>query len=298
MSDFQSTSRPDRGTPAAVAKTAQDKAGEGAGLVGDKAAEVAGTAKEQAGNVAGEATAQARDFVDELRDQLQDQANVQTRRLADNVRKLSDELRVMGDSGGRDSGAAGVVRQVADGGHKVAARIEERGPDGLLGDLRDFARRRPGVFLAGAAVAGFALARAGKGVSAAGHDGHTARTGGPAPNGRPVAAAGGPPDTGFEDPVHGYGQGRVPYGDPGYGRGPGYGEGGGHTEGTGYREGPGYGEGAGYGRGPGYGQGPGHGERPGYAEGPARTSPGGSAAPAPPGGPAARPGARRPMREG
>lgn len=153
MSDFQSTSRPDRGTPAAVAKTAQDKAGEGAGLVGDKAAEVAGTAKEQAGNVAGEATAQARDFVDELREQLQDQADVQTRRLADNVRKLSDELRVMGDSGGRESSAAGVVRQMADGGHKVAARLEERGPDGLLGDLRAFARRRPGVFLAGACAA-------------------------------------------------------------------------------------------------------------------------------------------------
>jgi uncharacterized protein YjbJ (UPF0337 family) len=250
-----------------VAKTAQDKAGEGAGLVGDKAAEVAGTAKEQAGNVAGEATAQARDFVDELREQLQDQADFQTRRLADNVRKLSDELRVMGDSGGRDSSAAGVVRQVADGGRKVAARIEERGPDGLLGDLRDFARRRPGVFLAGAAVAGFALARAGKGVSAAGHDGA-------ASDGRPVAAAGGPPDTGFEDPVHGYGQGRVPYGDQGYGRGPGYGEGGGYAGGTGY------------------------GERPGYADGPARTPTGGAAAPAPPGGPAARPGARRPMREG
>jgi hypothetical protein len=89
-----------------------------------------------------------------------------------------------------------------------------------------------------------------------------------------VAAAGGPPDTGFEDPVHGYGQGRVPYGDPGYGRGPGYGEGGGYAGGTGY------------------------GERPGYADGPARTPTGGAAAPAPPGGPAARPGARRPMREG
>ncbi|MGV2922065.1 hypothetical protein RMO59_40120, partial [Streptomyces alfalfae] len=43
-----------------------------------------------------------------------------------------------------------------------------RGPDGLVSDLQDFARRKPGVFLAGAALAGFVAARAGKGVSAAG----------------------------------------------------------------------------------------------------------------------------------
>ncbi|MER7108355.1 hypothetical protein [Streptomyces sp. NPDC000229] len=179
MSDFQGTSRPDQSRSAAVAKTAQDKASEGAGLVGDKATEVAGTAKEQAAGVAHEATAQARDLVGELRDQLQGQAQSQTQRLAENVRRLADELREMSESGKQDSSASGVVRQIADGGHQVASRLEQRGPDGLINDLQDFARRRPGVFLAGAALAGFAVARAGKGVSAAG----STTTSGPGPEG-------------------------------------------------------------------------------------------------------------------
>ncbi|WP_219689037.1 hypothetical protein, partial [Streptomyces anatolicus] len=170
MSDFQGTSRADQSKPAAVAQTAQAKAGEGAGLVGDKATEVAGTAREQAAEVAQEATAQARDLVGEVRDQLQDQARSQTRRLAENVRRLAGELQEMSESGKPDSSVSGVVRQIADGGHQVASRLEERGPDGLIGDLQDFARRRPGVFLAGAALAGFAVARAGKGISAAGSD--------------------------------------------------------------------------------------------------------------------------------
>ncbi|MFF8382519.1 hypothetical protein [Streptomyces kanasensis] len=168
MSGFEEPGRREDSAPRAAARTAQDKAAESAGLVGEKAAEVAGTAKEQAAGVAHEATTQARDVVGELRGQLQEQAHTQTRRLADNVRRLADELREMSDHGKPDSGVGGVVRQISDGGHQVASRLEDRGPDGLVDDLRDFARRRPGVFLAGAALAGFVVARAGKGVSAAG----------------------------------------------------------------------------------------------------------------------------------
>ncbi|KUL52205.1 hypothetical protein [Streptomyces sp. NRRL S-1521] len=168
MSDFQDRNRQDQSTSAAVAETARNKASEGAGLVGDHAAEVAGTAKEQASGVGHEATAQARDLVGEVRDQLQDQARAQTRRLAENVRRLADELHDMSANGKSDSTAAHVVGQIADGGHQMASRLERRGPDGLVSDLQDFARRKPGVFLAGAALAGFVAARAGKGVSAAG----------------------------------------------------------------------------------------------------------------------------------
>ncbi|WP_051807166.1 hypothetical protein [Streptomyces sp. NRRL F-2664] len=167
MSDFQSASRQDGSRTAAAAQTVQDKAGEGASLVGGKAAEVGGTAKEQAAQVMGEATAQARDLVGELRTQLTGQAGTQTQRLADNVRRLSDELRELGENGKPDSTMAGVARQIADSGRQVADHVAQRGPDGLVTDLQNFARRRPGVFLAGAALAGFVIARAGKGVGAA-----------------------------------------------------------------------------------------------------------------------------------
>ncbi|MFF4173296.1 hypothetical protein [Streptomyces sp. NPDC001744] len=167
MSDFQDSDRRQESKPAAVAHTAQDKAGESAALIGDKATDVARTAKEQAGNVVGETRAQAKDLVGEFRGQLQDQAQTQTQRLAENVRRIAAEVRDMSENGKPDSTAGELARQVADRGHRVADHLERRGPDGLLNDLQDFARRRPGVFLAGAALAGFAIARAGKGVGAA-----------------------------------------------------------------------------------------------------------------------------------
>jgi hypothetical protein len=168
LSDIDDVGRQENSRPAEAARTVQDKASDGAALVGDKAAEVGRTAKEQGANAVGEATAQTRALLSDLRDQLESEAGQQTQRLADNVRRLSDELREMSENGKPDSAAAGVVRQVADGGHQIAGRLESRGPQGLIGDLQDFARRKPGVFLAGAALAGFAAARVGKAVAAAG----------------------------------------------------------------------------------------------------------------------------------
>ena len=194
MSDFSGASSPNHDTAAAVKQTAQDKAGEGVGLVSEKATDVAGTARKRAGDVAGEASDQVRDVAEELRDQLQDQARTQTQRLAENVHRLADELSTMGESGERSSPATKAVRQIADRGHGIATKLEERGPQGLVSDLQDFARRRPGVFLAGAALAGFATARLGKGVKST-SDGTASGTGvgagDPYPNPDPQVPEGG-----------------------------------------------------------------------------------------------------------
>ncbi|MFJ4862355.1 MULTISPECIES: hypothetical protein [unclassified Streptomyces] len=227
MSDFQDASRQNDSRTAAVAHTVQDKAGESASLVSDKAAEVGGTAKEQAANVVGEATAQARDLVGELRTQLTGQAETQTQRLAENVRRLSQELRELGENGKPDSTMADVARQIADGGHQVAAHMEKRGPDGLISDLQGFARRRPGVFLAGAALAGFVVARAGKSVGAAasaetsgGSPGASAPAvpAGPAPGGTAAVTPPRPQQSGvpagYEDPLDTYGQSQPPHVTP------------------------------------------------------------------------------------
>ncbi|MFD3722279.1 hypothetical protein [Streptomyces sp. NPDC058674] len=224
MSDFQDSSRRHESKPTAVAHTVQDKAAEGAALVGDKAADVGGTAKEQAAHVVGEATAQARDLVGELRTQLTGQAETQSRRLAETVRRLSQELRELGDNGKPDSTMADVARQIAGGGDQIADRMEKRGPDGLVSDLQAFARRRPGVFLAGAALAGFVAARVGKGVSAA-PESAGAPTGGAAPaapppaTGAPGPAGLTPPGRsglpgGYEDPLDTYGQSQPPHVTP------------------------------------------------------------------------------------
>ncbi|MGW7102370.1 hypothetical protein [Streptomyces sp. NPDC054838] len=230
MSDFQDARRQDESRTTAAAHTVQGKAGEGVSLVGDKAAEVGGTAKEQAGNVVGEATAQARDLVGELRTQLTGQAETQTQRLAEKVRRLSQELRELGDNGKPDSTMADVARQLAYGGHKVASHMDRRGPEGLVSDLQNFARRRPGAFLAGAALAGFVVARAGKSISASA----TPETAGNAAADRGSATPADPPGTGsrtppappvpvpdssgipagYEDPLDTYGQSQPPHVTP------------------------------------------------------------------------------------
>jgi hypothetical protein len=46
----------------------------------------------------------------------------------------------------------------------VADYLADRGPEGLLSEVTDFARRRPAAFLATAAAAGFLVGRLGKGV--------------------------------------------------------------------------------------------------------------------------------------
>lgn len=210
MSDFQDSSRRQESSTAAVAQTAQEKAGEGVSLVGGKAAEVGSTAKEQAAGVAGEATTQARNLVGDLRDQLQGQARNQTQSLAENVRRLAQELREMSENGNPDSTVAGVARQIADGGNQVAARLEQRGPDGLVSDLQNFARRRPGAFLAGAAAAGFLVGRAGKGMSAASSPDSGTSDGGEVAAGRTVGRTEEMP-AGYEDLTDTYGQSQPPH---------------------------------------------------------------------------------------
>jgi hypothetical protein len=42
---------------------------------------------------------------------------------------------------------------------RLAGELEQRGPEGLAEDLSRFARRRPGAFLLGAGLVGFAAGR-------------------------------------------------------------------------------------------------------------------------------------------
>ncbi|MEW2524186.1 hypothetical protein [Streptomyces sp. NPDC047071] len=129
--------------------------------------DVAGAAREGAAEVVHESVAQGRDLYERLREQAADEAGAQVRRLAAGLRHLSTDLWHMGENAKPDSPAAPLVRQLAESGHRIADRMEHRRADELLDDARNFARRRPGMFLAGAALAGLAASRLGRGVSAA-----------------------------------------------------------------------------------------------------------------------------------
>jgi hypothetical protein len=60
-----------------------------------------------------------------------------------------------------------LVQQVADGGRQVADWLDHRGLDGVLTEMRSFARRRPGIFLLGAGVTGFVIGRVAKSTAGA-----------------------------------------------------------------------------------------------------------------------------------
>ena len=124
------------------------------------AGQVASTAKEQGQQVLSEATSQARSLVDETRSQLGQQAGQQQQRAASSLRSISDDLRAMADNSFSSGVAAQVVRQASEQVQQVAGWLDSRDPSGMLEDVRDFARRRPGAFLVGAAATGLLAGRA------------------------------------------------------------------------------------------------------------------------------------------
>ncbi|WP_158850818.1 hypothetical protein [Saccharothrix deserti] len=131
------------------------------------AGEVSATAREQAGQVAQEATGQAKHVVRDMRERVAGEAEDQARRVSRQIDRIADELGTMADNSGPDSMTAGTLRQVSDAGRQAARYLDERGARGLLDSAQDFARRKPGTFLIGAAVAGFLVARAAKSMGTA-----------------------------------------------------------------------------------------------------------------------------------
>ncbi|MET7960747.1 hypothetical protein [Micromonospora zamorensis] len=166
-----------------------------ASRVGQQAAQAGGqvahTAAEQGGQVAAEARRQAQQLTGQATGQLRDQAQAQQRRAAEGLRDLGQNLSSMAERDG-DSGLAGqVVRKAADAAQQAAGWLDEREPSEVLDDVRTYARRHPGTFLAGAAVAGLLVGRLTRGLTApaSGNGGTGSAAGGPSqPQGAPAEA--------------------------------------------------------------------------------------------------------------
>ena len=151
---------------------AKQVAEQGKEAAGQAASDVKDTAKEQAQRVAGEAKTQVRNVASDLRGKASEQARTQNDKLVGTIRQTAAQLDEMrGDRA--DSPAATVVSRVADGGRQLADYLDRNGPDGVLREVQEFARRRPGAFLATALAAGFVVGRLGKGVAKADSDAGT-----------------------------------------------------------------------------------------------------------------------------
>ncbi|MBF0686191.1 MAG: hypothetical protein IR158_00285 [Cellulomonas sp.] len=186
------------GTAAKVAGTAKDEAAGLAHAAADSGQGLLQEARHEAADVASTAAGQARDLLGEARAGLTSQASEQQGKAAASLRTLGDELGRMADSS-EGGTAADLVRQVAQRTDGVATWLEDREPGDVLGEVAEFARRRPGLFLALAAGAGVVAGRLTRGLKDATPAQHRApgaarATDGAAPtDGAPATASAAPP---------------------------------------------------------------------------------------------------------
>jgi hypothetical protein len=160
---------PSTGTGTSTA-SGKDAAKQGAAEVASSAKEhagaVAGTAQEQTQRVAAEATTQAKDVLGQARTEVNDQARQQQQRAASGLRSLGSELSSMAEQGGQGGMAQDLAHQAAQKASGLADWLENREPGQLLDEARTYARRHPGGFLLGAAVAGVVAGRLTRGLKA------------------------------------------------------------------------------------------------------------------------------------
>src|SRR3954467_14662067 len=172
---FQSTTEGSQSTTERAKETKDLAFGE-AKNVGQTAtqagSQVASVATDQAKEVVHETQRQARDLLDQGRSQLKGQAVTQQQKAAQGLTSLAQELRGLAD--GSSQGAPGPARdllQQASGMvENFADKLQNREPGELLDEVRSFARRKPGLFLLGAAAAGVLAGRLTSGIKASHSD--------------------------------------------------------------------------------------------------------------------------------
>ncbi|WP_405219315.1 hypothetical protein [Agrococcus sp. Ld7] len=159
----QGTSQVAKDEAAHVSGTAKEQAGNVADTAKDAARGVADTAKGEANQVVGEAKRQASQLLDETMHEVRDQAKTQQRRAAEGMRTFGDDLHEMTGSAD-DSLASQLVGEVAQRVSAAAGWLEQREPADLLDEVKSFARRRPGTFIAIAGIAGLLVGRLARGM--------------------------------------------------------------------------------------------------------------------------------------
>jgi hypothetical protein len=177
--DAGSGSKTDQAKQAAgqAAGTVKDTAGQAAGTVKETAGQakeqakqvgstavgagqrVASTTRDQASRVASDAFAQARQLFSEATGQLSSQASAQQSRAASGLRTIGQDLSNMGTQHQGGGVASELVQNLSQRANQVAEWLENREPAEVLDEVRQYAARRPGVFIALAAVTGAVAAR-------------------------------------------------------------------------------------------------------------------------------------------
>jgi hypothetical protein len=193
-----------------VGQTASDVKDETLGVASaakDAGGQVASVTKDQAQKVVADTMSQARSLYGQATTELSSQAAKQQGRLVEGLRTFGADLGKMTQS--VDSGPASeLVENLSGRAHRVAEWLDVRSPEEVVHDVRRYAARRPGVFIALAAVTGVVAARLTKALTADAASKHSSATPTGATGTRTATYVGGvgeslvvpePVDTGYAD---------------------------------------------------------------------------------------------------
>jgi hypothetical protein len=137
-----------------------DQASDVASTAAQSGREVGSEAANQASEVMRQTKEQMHTLIDDTKQQIQTQAQQRGEQASQALHSFSDQLISLAEGRPEDAGRLPeYVREAESRVRDVASRLQTRGPEGVVSDLGDFARRRPGAFLLGAAFAGFMVGR-------------------------------------------------------------------------------------------------------------------------------------------
>ena len=117
---------------------------------GEAAQSVASTAKDEGRVVAATAKTETAHLASEARAEMRKQADEQSRRIADRVRDVGNQLDGVRRGEAPSGSVASVIGDVAARANQFADRLDSGGIDAVASDVKRFARQRPGLFLLGA----------------------------------------------------------------------------------------------------------------------------------------------------
>jgi glucan phosphorylase len=141
--------------------TTEAPAPEPSGDIGQAISSVAQQAAQQAGQLVDQVQQQAGTVAQQVQGQARSQLAAQKDNVASSLGGLAQAARQIGDQM-RQSGQAPLAQYADNTANQIqqsANYLHNRTIDQLIGDIEDFARRQPAVFIAGGLVLGMLAAR-------------------------------------------------------------------------------------------------------------------------------------------
>jgi hypothetical protein len=126
---------------------------------GEAARSMTDTAKSEGKAVVGTAKDETARLASSARSEFRRQGDEQTKRMAERVRDVADQLDGIKRGEAPSGATATVIEEIGSRAQRVASRLDDGGIEGVTSEMKQFARQRPGLFLLGAFGLGIAAGR-------------------------------------------------------------------------------------------------------------------------------------------